>query len=312
MGHGLRSLALVFVLTAALHAETDLGPPGDEPAELSRLVLGYSESVFFDVDLNDARAATKVWAEQIVRRKHPGAEVDTVIFPDHFSLQSALERKAVDIVALLTLEYLKLKDSLPLEPVMVTEVRDGVYERFLVLVRADGEVQDISSLQRRKVIVEGTRGEIPLMWLDTVLLAQGFPETRAYCASVKVTKKAADTVFPVFFKQADCCVVSYSAFETVTELNPQIGRELKAILTSPGFLVGIICYRKDFPERYRTELKETMGEMHTDPRGSQLVTLFKVKKLTPFSPSYLNSVELMQGEYNALKTRRPKSEAPLK
>jgi ABC-type phosphate/phosphonate transport system substrate-binding protein len=313
-GWGLGALVFLFVLTGGvLHAESGPASAGQEPAqELSTLSIGYSKNVFFDVDLNDALVATKLWAEHIVRRTHPGAQVIAAIYPDHAALQRALEQQAVDIVALLTMEYLELKDLVPLEPVMVTEVREGVYERFLLLVRADRKEQNIPSLQKGKIIIEGVRGELPLLWLDTVLLAQGSPGARRFFSTLTVSNKAADTVLPVFFNQADCCVVSCSAFETVTELNPQIGRELNAVVTSPGLVVGIICYRKDFPEQHKAELKKTMAEMHIDPRGSQLVTLFRVKRLTPFSPGFLNSVEALQSEHDALRSGERVRQSPLK
>lgn len=305
-GWGAGAVALFLVLTGgAVHAESNTGLAGVEnTGELSRLSIGFSKNVFFDVELNDALAATKVWAEHVVRRTHPSAQVSAAIFPDHAALELALEQKAVDIVALLTMEYLELKDLLPLMPVMVTEVRAGVYERFVLLVRADRRECNIPSLQKGKIIIEGVRGELPLLWLDTMLLAQGFPEARSFFSTLTLSTKAADTVLPVFFNQADCCVVSCSAFETVTELNPQIGRELNAVITSPGLLVGVICYRRDFPEPHKAELKKTMAEMHTDPRGSQLVTLFRVEKLSPFSPDLLGSVEALQREHISLQAAR--------
>jgi ABC-type phosphate/phosphonate transport system substrate-binding protein len=284
---------LTMVLAAIFHFHFAFGQ-GEEKsvAPLTQLVLGYSAQVFFDVDVNDARAATKVWAEHFVRQKYPDARVETVIIPDAVSLEAALQTQRVDLFGVTALEYVELKDRLHLEGVLMTEGLQGPYEQFLIVARADEGFQNLADLRGMRAIVEGSIGGFtPLIWVDTVLQEQGLPPGTEFCSKVVSCSKPASVVLPVFFRQAGFCVVSASSFKTMTELNPQIGKELAVLKTSPGFATGVICFRNDLNKQYKTDLEEIMLRMHNDPRGQQLLTLFRVRKLIPFDRRHVQTVE---------------------
>lgn len=265
---------------------------GSSAEPLTRLVLGYSEQVFFDVEVNDARAATKVWAEHFVRQKYPEAQVETVIIPDPVSLEAALQSRQVDLFGVTALEYVELRDRLRLEGVLMTEGLRGPYEQFLVLARKDVEFHKVADLRGKRGVTEGSLGGLtPMLWIESMLREEGLPHAEVFFGKVATCSKPRSVVLPVFFRQADFCVVSASSFETLTELNPQIGKELCVFRTSPGFASGVICFRNDLNTQHKGELRKIMLEMDKDPRGQQLLTLFRVKKLVPFDHRYLESIE---------------------
>jgi ABC-type phosphate/phosphonate transport system substrate-binding protein len=273
-------------------------------APLTQLVLGYSEQVFFDVDVNDARAATKVWAEHFVHQKYPDARVETAIIPDPLSLEAALQSRRVDLFGVTALEYVELRDRLHLEGVLVTVGLAGPYEQFLMLSRTDAEFQKIADFRGKRALVEGSVGGFtPMIWVDTVLQEEGFSTATKFFSSVMTCSKPASVILPVFFRQAEFCVVSASSFKTMSELNPQIGKELSVLKVSPSFATGVICFRNDLDARYKMDLKEIMLRMDKDPRGQQLLTLFRVKKLVPFDRRYIESVEDLLRVRRALKGR---------
>ena len=140
------------------------------------------------------------------------------------------------------------------------------------------------------------------LWLETLLMKEGFPGPETFISNFKMVKKASQALLPVFFKQADACAVSQGAFETMKELNPQVGRELVALAQSPGYPQGVVCMRKGLAEKYRPFVEE-MYTLHNQSQGKQILTLMRIKRLLPFQATYLETTEALLAENQALKLK---------
>jgi phosphonate transport system substrate-binding protein len=275
----------------------------NEVPRLPSLAIGYSTSVFSDVDPSDAKAATKVWADMIMRRKGAVVESETMILKNLSALERALTGKRVDLFFLLPQEYLEVRDRLPIVPVVASAPQEGLYEEFVLLVRKDSPVATIRDLRRKRLTVEtDQKGTLPLMWLETLLMKEGeFEDIRQYFSGIKATRKPSQTILPVFFQQVDACIVTRAAFRTMVELNPQLGKEIREIAISPPFITSIGCLRKDYYEKYNEVLTEHLVNLHEDPQGKQILTLFRKGKLILFKPQYLASVEALVKEHEHLR-----------
>ena len=64
-----------------------------------------------------------------------------------------------------------------------------------------------------------------------------------------------------------------NGLELMTEMNPQVGRELQVIAKSDELVDGVICLRHDsWPEgTFREELIETLRDFHMEPGGAQIL-----------------------------------------
>jgi hypothetical protein len=89
----------------------------------------------------------------------------------------------------------------------------------------------------------------------------------------------------------------------MAELNPQVGKELERIATSPPLVSAVGCLRTDFNERYEGQITDTLELLHSDPQGKQILTLFRQGKLIRFKESYLAGVESLLKERNALRLK---------
>jgi len=83
----------------------------------------------------------------------------------------------------------------------------------------------------------------------------------------------------------------------------QIGRELTVLVHSPGFATGVIAMRKAAGDQIRDAVIKALLEMHLDQRGKQIMTLFRIKRMIPFLPEHMVSVE------KVIKKRRGKSDS---
>ncbi len=299
----LRSWGLCKPLTAKLGVVALLyGTCGAAVAvggEYERISIGYSSAVLAEVDVADAEAATKLWTDRIIHRKGYDVESETRIFPDLLALEVAVTEADTDLVFLLPQEFLALAGRLPLVPVAISAPARGVFEKLVLLVRGDSGLGRLADLRGRCLLVEtDQRGTVPMLWLETLLLREGEPaDARAFFASVKATRKASQTVMPVFFGQAAAGVTTLSAFQTLAELNPQLAKQLKTLAVSPGYAAGVGCLTRAYGDRHPTFFADNLAELHRDPQGRQILTLFRKGRLGAFEPGHLATVEELLREH---------------
>jgi phosphonate transport system substrate-binding protein len=246
----------------------------------------------------------------IIKRKGGTAEPDAVILQDIHSAGNHLREKTVDLLFLLPQEYLKVRDTLPVVPVVVSTPPKNTYEELVLLVRKDSSVRTAGGLRGKRLVVEtDQKGALPTMWLEILLMKEGISgDTKGLFGSVKATKKPSQTVLPVFFKQADACIITRNAFETMAELNPQLGRELLSIASSPPLVSSIGVLRQDYYDKHGAYLTGELIRLHEDPQGKQILMLFHKDRLIPYRPEHIASVEAMLREHGDLRmnlARRP-------
>ena len=293
------SCFVAVLLSADLYAQRE-----DEAlrAEFVSLTLGFSDRMFYDVDPNDARAITRVWIETLIRKinsavEDPGSK--TIIFHDLPSIIRTLQAEEVDLLILPPLEYLRIEQEVPVEPILTGVVGETFPYEYILLVRRNRGSESLEGLRGKKLVLDG-KGSIPRMWLDTFLLKDGLPESRAFFDTIKEVNKTSQAVLPVFFGQADACLVPLQSFETMVELNPQLAEELTALITSPGFCIGLVCARQDVYEKYKAFIQEGLSVLNTEPQGQQLLTIFRLDQALLFEPVHLEAVRKLVEEYNRL------------
>ena len=134
----------------------------------------------------------------------------------------------------------------------------------------------------------------------------GVPDVKCFFASYKEAMKPSQAVIPVFFRQADACITTRNFFEVLSELNPQLRKEIMVLKESRPIATGVIAVSKNLSIQKRDALHEFLENSHQDPQGKQLLTMFRMDRLVPFRPEYLASIEAFLKEYNELRTRNRK------
>jgi len=276
-----------------------------ETAEFSRkdtLILGFTRSTFAGVHIPDALAAMKVWASVIKKKRGLGGPVETRVFENMDAATAAVEECSVDLIILTTAEYLGIQCQKQLEPHYV-HIKDGLVEEdSVLLVHRQSNISSLADLNNKTMIfLMDTRTSVGRVWLETELIHLGFEGLRHFFSEIKDVEKSSQAVLPVFFKQKDACYIHRSGFETISEMNPQIKRDLKIIASSPKTIPSITCIRKGYDPEIREILIDALGTLHLEPRGQQILMLFKVDGLAPFQRAYLKSTEDILARFAALR-----------
>ena len=244
----------------------------------------------------------ELWANELSKMNKLPLKTRSIIINDLPSLVKALKNKEIDVIGLPSLDYLKIKDEVDLVPALGTILGGKHGEEYVLITRVDKATMSLNSLKNNKLVFQRDRfvGKVPLMWLDTLLIKQGLPVSEHFFTDIKTVNKVSQAVLPVFFKQMDACLVTRRGFDTMVELNPQLGEQLKILDASPIFVLGIVVFRKDFNEEYRKRIIKTALDFRKLSSGKQMLTLFKVDDFFPFHNSDLDTLIGLLEEYKHL------------
>jgi ABC-type phosphate/phosphonate transport system substrate-binding protein len=172
---------------------------------------------------------------------------------------------------------------------------------LLLLVRKDSGIRSIHDLRGRSIVMPMRNPrclDMYFAWLETLLMEEGSKGINSYFSSVKETRPATKAIMPVFFRQADACIVTRQVFDLTAEMNPQISRELTVISRKEKLSQGIIAVDRRLSEESRQRVRQAFLTLHQTPEGEQLLMLFKVRKLVTFIPGYLKATEALYAEHS--------------
>ncbi len=254
------------------------------------------------VNRKDADVAIQMLAEQLIKELKD-YQIKNIIYPDLQSAVKDINEGQLDILTLSTLAYFKIKDNTPITPEYITSPWDRPENEFLLLVHRDSNINSLKKKKNKRIVIKKDYSyQMVLMWLNTLLIERSLPDAATFFKTIKHTDKDSKTILPVFFKQADACIVHRQTFNTMKELNPQVGKRLMALFESPGFVMSITCHHNNMDKKIKDLINIHTESADKTPMGKQILTIFKMKNLFKYKPEYLNNVEKLITRYKSLKT----------
>lgn len=257
---------------------------------LSMLRVGFSSAMFSELNENDARAAVKSWGQTIAREYGVPVEPQPTLLRDRNELREALSRPTVDAFGLTILEYEEIREQAAVDPVFITFLGGTTTERYLLLSQREGSVKEPSDLAGCRWILHQGPPRLCLarMWLESLMRERAPSEAADIMKSALRETKVARVVLPVFFGQADACVVTRNGFDSICELNPQVAQRLRVVAQSEDLVPIVFGIRKDFRPSFRQDLVRGLRELHKTPAGQQVLTLFQSERILDVEASRLD------------------------
>jgi phosphonate transport system substrate-binding protein len=265
------SLCLVAACVPKLTAASDaLSGSG-----ATQIRLAISENVLCGVSINDARAAMEVWSEELLKKidvKMAFAPGQDWVMPSD-QLLAAIRCGKADIFCLTVEEYRQVAAYVDTSRVMVDEYGG---DELLLVVRDGSGIANLAGLRGRSLIVlENPSTSIAEPWLSVSLWREGLESPKQFFGRITSSTKLSQAVLPVFFKQADAALVTRRGLDTMTELNPQLSRQLKVLLTSPKMITAFFACRKDYPARFKTPILDGLLDLRSSTTAKQVLVLFQ-------------------------------------
>jgi phosphonate transport system substrate-binding protein len=258
--------------------------------ELAPFHVGFSSTSFGDVNENDAKAAVKVWAQELAREQRISADPQPYIFKSTDEIAEALIRKQIDAVSLSTEQYHALRERVAIDQIVVSVTGHSIYDKYVLLVHGQSPIERVADLRGRTLVVAtGPRATLAPTWLAALLQSEGLGAATNFCSGVTYVPKMAKAVLPVFFRQIDACIVTRKGFDTMVELNPQLGVQLKAVAVSQEMVPFVFCFRADYTSPIRKQIMDAIANWHRTPAGRQILTIFQCDSLEERPLSCLDS-----------------------
>jgi len=285
-------LLIVFISSSKNYAQ----------AEKKYLGLGFSDKLLQETDSRDVKIALKLWLEELNRLAGFNYNPNVLIFDNVEVIMRAISTQEIGMVALHSLDYFALRDQVALEPFFVPNFSGSALEEYVLLVRKDQGFRELTDLRDKQLLIpSGNLGLIHTMWLDVLLMNGGLPQKEKFFHNIKAVNKEFQSVLPVFFKQADCCVVNLNDFNTMMTLNPQLGEALMPIARSAPYLKSMFCFTKNIDETEKKNIREVALNIDSYARGRQILTLFRFDGIFPFKSDYLENIESLFFEHTKIK-----------
>ncbi len=275
------------------------------PQDLVRFRVAVSTSTVEGVNANDARAAIKIWADLFMQHLGLDAVGERAILMTPDQLVHAVRSDKVDAFSVTTPEYSQISSYVDRALIIGDETEVKAGNQYLLLVNAQSGFSKLPDLRGRNLIIhKGVRTCLAGMWLDTLLSEAGLGSTDQFFGQVTAEGKPAMAVLPVFFRRADAALVTQREFEGMCEMNPQLGKSLRVLATSPKMIHSFLLFHKDCPPQVKARLKDAMLGFHESTAGKQILTLWQSRRLVATDASVLRDALDMIASYERIKSRK--------
>jgi len=275
-----------------------LGASGSAMATTEPFRFGVSNLLFTVVNENDARAAMKVWAQVTARSRQIPIDPEIFSYQGVDEIARALISREIDAIGLTTFEYHQLLQHTSADNLLILELEGTFAETYLLLAHQSSAIFNLADIKNKNMTLHNHfRSFLATRWLDLQLNSEGLPSLKKLTRQITSATNLSQVVLPVFFRQVDTCIVTRRAFETMKELNPQVGAELRIIAESEPLIPGLLAFRKDYSPPFLQDLVAALESLNTTPAGQQIMMIFNSSNLRHRPAAELESTLQMIGEY---------------
>lgn len=298
-----RLATLAFLLAAVARCFGSDSPPAPIP-----LRVGMPRAAFSNLNEADAAAAYRTLIITAARRRGYDVKPELVAFDTLPALEAAVLAGDVQVCLVGSWQLLETRIAEVTDVAFVPSANGRVRRKLLLLAQRGGRIRQVSDLRDASVLLlRDSHVNLAGRWLDALCLRAGLDLAAAAVQRLDIVGRPNAALLPVFFGTSDACVVDEDSYAAASELNPQVRTKLSPIAESPALLDSVICINRQgwFSHVHREDLIRSMAELDREPSGRQLLTMFRMDRLQPYTPELLDSVRELHREYVGLTVGRP-------
>lgn len=274
----------------------------DDAPKLFR--TGFMQNVFYNTDPRDAKAVLEVHSREISRIMGLPLTPKVVMFSEMDSMANALRKGELELAAIPSIEYLRIRKTIPLIPSFVGTSNKSPGITYVLITRKDSGIRSFSDLKGKSILIPAAaKHESSQIWLEVLLMKTDKGRRDTFFSQIKESPKISNAIMGVFFKQVDAAIVTRSGLNTSRELNPQLDAQLTILAESQSLSGAVVCLIPGTSETFRNKIYKAMLQLNDTKSGRQIYTIFQTDGIIPFKTEYLESLENLINEHKHLKAR---------
>lgn len=269
--------------------------------------VGMAQLCFRNVNRNDAVAAYRGFLESAGHRFGNIYRADPVVYDDTRTFEADIHRQPMNVAVIGSWQFLTMDIHAQMKPFFIIAENGKAGRKYLVLTRRDSGLTNLPSLRGKDLLeLEFVSQGVGKVWLDTALLTEKLDVQEKFFNRVEVVAKPTAAVLPVFFGKKPACLVDEGSFDLMKELNPQVGQMLQVVASSETLVDVVVCLREEHwsSAKLKADSITALRELHLDPAGQQICTLFKIDRMVPFAESQLDSIRKLRAAYESLRKEK--------
>ena len=262
------------------------------------LRVAISADTLAGANLSDARAAYKVWIGELTRQlPSTVAQMVPEIFLPSEQLIRGVRQGTIECFGVTTLEFEKVSDLVDPDFLLLQDyLAEGM--EYVLLVHRDSVFKRVADLKGAQLLTHFHRDMVlATAWLGTLLAANNLPQPDRFFGGEKRTDNLNQVVLPVFFRRADAACLARRNWETAVELNPQLGRDLRIVASSPRIVPISIAFRRGCNTEGRKALIDSILKVASFAGGQQIITLYQSRGFIVRPTSVMNATLEMVRQY---------------
>jgi phosphonate transport system substrate-binding protein len=241
-----------------------------------------------DINESDARAALRSWADVVSGIVGMHIDYEQYFLASANQMLELMRKAAVDSVACTTLDYIPFAASV--DPSVLMVEPNGVGQTFVLLVNAKSNIHTVAELRGRPLVYYRSPVTCLAMdWVETLLNTAHLGPSERFFGGVTPNAKLSRSVLPVFFGQSDACLVTQEGFQTMCELNPQLGVTLRTLATSPPYINSFFGFHRNCQPAIKFKFQSALENLDKSATGRQLLAMFQTKGMAARDSSVLRS-----------------------
>jgi ABC-type phosphate/phosphonate transport system substrate-binding protein len=244
------------------------------PASPRKFRIAVSATMLGDVNENDARASIRAWAGAVTRQTGLEVEYERGVLLESSGLLDAIRHNQVDTFAITVLEYMQVAQFVSPDGLIVDG--GGGEQEYCLLVHRNRGIHSLAGLKGRNLLVHRSPATcLAPAWLDMALGDAAPGGFERHFGQVAHFTKLSKVVLPVYFQQMDACLTGQQAFQLMCELNPQLARDLQAVVRSPRLVPSILAFHRQCPRAKQDAFRAALLNLHQSAAGKQALMLFQ-------------------------------------
>ncbi len=270
-----------------------LGSPV-EAATAEVVRMGLHLTIIRDLNRQDTRAAMEVWTRELTAKFQVPSEVH--FYEDMGHLRRDFDAGGINFVLADAMSLVRhFKPGELAEGFTTTLPKDA---SLLLLARHRGATDKPDLAGKRVALV--SQDPVSDTYLESLCLRHYQRPCVGVMKEIQTVPNNHQAVTRLFFGQVDLALVNRHGLELAGELNPQLARAGEPVARMEFDTQYFGFFKASVRPAFRSRALRIIPGLHREPRGRQLLELFRAERLSLAEPDALRPFYALEHDYRAL------------